>query len=430
MVLFDFFAVIVSAYLCVRNYKNFTLSARYIMYFFFVLFYVFPLALDCFYMMPDYTRTRTYYGFNLSYNDPATRIIYDTAILFSQHVLLHFQCRTAPVNCTTVEFSKKTGRRHVVVFVFFMLLPILLTFVLPVNKAILFFFQWREMQAFPVNSAISFLEKLSFIGVTSSLLILLDKRNKKILRFMSLVCVCCNICIQGKRAILFFSVVVTVIILIPGLRNCYLTIKKRRKLMRILSVSAVVAGIIMVIMTIWVKVTSRGYSANEAAYMYTTVRIDFLRDDRVRMAIYSLLNPNKIHILDYPGQTIWPIPVWTFPFDYIFGHIGINPPSYAAYLSAGMEGLQIEQSYLFMTPCFYAELVSNFGFLGFILDPILMVWLAKKADKYAYPCNILILVSYVALNLFAIKYIAYFLEFVLLILLLSRKKVTIGRIVL
>jgi hypothetical protein len=378
-------------------------------------------------MMPDYSRTVRYYGFKISQNDVMTRCIYDLSVIFCQIVMLK-------VNNNHSDMEKpiypKIDNSHIISLMFFMILPVVLVMIFPVDKKMLVTFQWRERELLSYNSYASFLEKLTYIGVCSSLLIFFYDKAKKSLRIMAAICTYFNICIQGKRSILFFAIIVSVIILIPGLRNTKLDINKRRHMMLWLAIFAGIAAIVMVGMTVYVKVYSRGYDATETVYMYTTIRTDFLRDDRVRLAIYSLLHPDEIHILDYPGQTIWPIVVWAFPLDYIFASFGIIPPSYSAFLSAGLEGVAREISVTFMTPCIFAELISNLGFLGIIIMPFTSLWFAKIADKYRYPCNVLVIVVYVMINLFATPYIMYFIEFVWLMCFMSRRKVTFGRFIL
>lgn len=208
-----------------------------------------------------------------------------------------------------------------------------------------------------------------------------------------------NICIQGKRSILFFALLVYILIMLPGLRNKALDSKERRRKMFGIVIIAVIAVGIMIASTLVVKVTSRGYDANDFSELYTALRIDFFRDDRVRMAIYAILNPNQMKIVDFPGQTLLPIPTWIFPIDHILGKFGISYPAYTSYFCSALLMLPRSQSFTYMTPCIYAELISNFGFFGALFMPFLCVWFASKADKYPYPFNVFILVSFIALQM-------------------------------
>jgi len=239
-----------------------------------------------------------------------------------------------------------------------------------------------------------------------------------------------NICLQGKRSILFFALLNYVLITLPGLRDKTLDIKKRRrKMFGTVIIVTVVVGI-MIASTLVVKITSRGYDTSNYSELYTALRIDFFRDDRVRMAIYALFNPSEMRIIDYPGQSLLPIPTWLFPIDHILGVFDINFPAYTNYFCSALLMLPRSESFTYMTPCIYAELISNFGILGMILMPFLCVYFATKADKYPYPLNIFILVSFIILQMYSIPYMIYYIEFVLLMcwMVKSRIRIVVGKV--
>ena len=426
-VIMDVITILVSIIFIVRNFKNFTWSARYIIYFLFVMFYIVPLFLDYFYMMPDYTRSSRYIGYLISQKDLVTRIIYDLFLVYSQCIILKSGRRH---NENSLMISEQERNEHKGLLMFFLLLPIILAFIFPVNKGILVSFQWREIGLYPYSKYIAILEKLSYIGICCGVMLIISKRNNFFLKAIATIAVISNMCIEGKRAIVFFAVVVVIIALIPGLNDPMISMHERRKRLIRLGIFASIAIVFMILISISVKINDRGYLPEQTAYMYTTLRIDFLRDDRVRLAIYSLLHPEEIHILDYPGQTILPILSWAFPIDYILGSFGINFPSYTAYLSAGLEKTSLATSYNFMTPCMVAEMTSNLGFIGLLLFPFICLIFARIADNNLFPMNVLTIVVFVALQLFATAYVMYLIEFVLLMFLFTKKRVTIESYVL
>ena len=61
--------------------------------------------------------------------------------------------------------------------------------------------------------------------------------------------------------------------------------------------------------------------ASDTSELYTALRIDFFRDDRVRMAIYSILNPTEMKIDRFARTDSIPIPTWIFPIDHILGEV-------------------------------------------------------------------------------------------------------------
>lgn len=434
---FDIAAVVISIVLLLKNYKRITLSSRYLIYFLFLFYYVIPLILDVVYMRPEYTKS-LYRGFNLTRDDELTRCIYDLFVVYSQLVILNFRrWKTTPEYMDSLkvsELEEKLEIKEFTVNLFIVIgavLPVLLTVILPVNKRALFVFQWREYGIIDYTKHFGFIEQFTYIGIICTLVLLVhaiqNRRFGAVLMYGVLLFM--NICIQGKRSILFFALLVYILIMLPGLRNKALDSKERRRKMFGIVIIAVIAVGIMIASTLVVKVTSRGYDANDFSELYTALRIDFFRDDRVRMAIYAILNPNQMKIVDFPGQTLLPIPTWIFPIDHILGKFGISYPAYTSYFCSALLMLPRSQSFTYMTPCIYAELISNFGFLGALFMPFLCVWFATKADKYPYPFNVFILVSFISLQMYAISYMAYYFEFVFLMcwLVRSGKRIVIGR---
>lgn len=416
---FDILTIVISVIIGIKNYKRVVNGSRYIVYFLFVFFYIIPLVLDYVYMMPSYIRSR-YVGFLWSQEDAVTRIVYDCFVIYTQLIILQF--RNAKSSAIKYDHANGYSQENnylssnkTTLLVFFMVLPVLLSFIFPVNKGILYTLQWRENNLFAYNSYISYLEKLAYIGIFASTLMML---NKNIILRYRILCFCflyMNICIQGKRASIFFFLLVLIVSSIPGLKDENTDIKNiGRKLVR-LSIIAISVLVLIAILTIYVKIHSRGYDPTNSLELYTQIRIDLFRDDRVRMALFSLIHPDRMKILQYPMQTIITMPCSLFPIDIVLGSLGINPPSYAYYLSAALENLSLASSSTFMTPCIAAELISNMGYIGLLFFPFLCIWFANLSDKFQYPNNVAILISFVAIQMFAVPYMNYLLEFVFIL---------------
>ena len=427
----DILTIILTVILCIRYFKEMVCSSRYIVYFLFIILYVVPIILDYTLGFPAYTRI-SYYGFNISYNDETTRIIYDIAILFSQMAILRFRRRKIKGEILIESSDERNGidfysKQIKTVLILFMVLPVILTIVFPVNKGILLSFQWREMGRYATNKYTSMLEKFSYPAVVAAALMMSDTKTKKSYKAIYALFIFLNICIEGKRSILFFLLVTIVIIQIPGLRATNLSQKERKK--KLLGLGLFAAGIvaIMLVTTVLVKINNRGYSLSESDLLYTTVRVDLFRDDRVRMAIYSLLHSNELKILDYPGQTFIPIFTWLFPIDYILTKFGVDFASYQVFFSSALRGVSFSRDVAYMTPCIYAELVSNFGFFGFLLMPAICIWISNIADRKSYPYNVLVLTAFLAMQLYTTRYIAYLYELVLIISLLTKVRFKISR---
>lgn len=427
---FDWLAAIITVLLLIKNYKRLTQSSRYLIYFLFLFFYVAPLFLDILYARPEYTKS-LYRGFRLTRDDEMTRCLYDIFVVYVQFVILRFRkWKTEPEYLNSLknkgfEENLEYKRDNFGLLLFLgAVLPILLVMVLPVNKAALYTFQWREYNVLDYTKHFGFIEQFTYIGIICTMVLLINtiKTKRFGMAILYSVVLFMNLCVQGKRSILFFALLVHILIMLPGLRDKTLDIKQRRRKMFGLIIVAVVAMGIMVSMTLTVKVTSRGYNANDFSELYTALRIDFFRDDRVRMAIYSMLHPDEMTIVDWPGQSLLPFPTWLFPIDHILGKFGIRYPAYTTYFCSALLMLPRTQSFTYMTPCIYAELVSNFGIIGVFAMPFLCVWFASKADKYPYPFNVFIIVSFIAIQMYALSYMAYYFEFVYLMCWLLKKK--------
>lgn len=104
----------------------------------------------------------------------------------------------------------------------------------------------------------------------------------------------------------------------------------------------------------------------------------FFRSMHMRFAIFAALNPNTIHILDYPGQSIlfdlfyfvprslWASKPWPYVYYFISGVMGYSSYEFVPW--------QMPTSY-------YPEFVSNFGILGIFLSVIITIWISRFLDN-------------------------------------------------
>lgn len=131
------------------------------------------------------------------------------------------------------------------------------------------------------------------------------------------------------------------------------------------------------------------YGSGKASYnddWYYEFNEYFFRSMHMRFAIYAVLNPDKIHILDYPGQSV------LFDlFYFIPRSVWINKPwPYVYYFISGVMGYG---SYQFvpwqMPPSYYPEFVSNFGILGIFISVIFTIWISRFLDKRDMGCKVL-----------------------------------------
>lgn len=133
-------------------------------------------------------------------------------------------------------------------------------------------------------------------------------------------------------------------------------------------------------------------------YMYITDKISYnsdwyyemqeyiFRSMHVRFSIYATLHPEKIHILDYPGQSML-----SNLFFFIPRAIWISKPSpYIDYYMRGVLGSSSLSNVTYNMPAsYYPEFVSNFGILGLALSLIFTIWIMRYFDKRKTACKLL-----------------------------------------
>lgn len=116
------------------------------------------------------------------------------------------------------------------------------------------------------------------------------------------------------------------------------------------------------------------HSANDN--MYAMLRIDFGRDDVTKFVIHREFIENK-PILEYPGQS-----VLSTIFAWVPREIWHSKPyPHFRYLTAAIINADIEDQFAGMTPSIYEMSIANFGFIGIILTPIIILFLCKFADR-------------------------------------------------
>lgn len=415
----DIVTLLLTALMCVSAAKRWKRSEKSIFFYVFVFFYVVPLFLDYLCAFPDYSYSADLYGFKMTYMDPLTRVIYDCIILLVQWMLLHLRIKTEkPVVFVHEEKWFKQIKKMLYVGIFSA--PVM-TLLFGSNKAILYTFMWRENELAP-GGYLPVAERLSYVGICCAVVLFFLKTTEHRFerRLISLLLIYVNVCIEGKRSITFFLLLVVFIVMFPGILDRSISLKSRRRRMVVLAILLMLCLTIMVIFTITVKMENRGYAGFGS--VYTTLRIDFFRDDRVRMAIYSMLYPQEMTILTYPGQTLIPAILHFFPLDYIFGFMGVRQPmAYTAYISAALRGSSmVSQQEAFMTPAIFAELLSNFHVIGIILFIAVTLWCAKQVRKYPYPANVFIIISYAMLQTYSIAYMSFLLEATVIMCVLCR----------
>lgn len=433
----DWITVGVSVYWFISNLSNIIKEFRYVIYYMFFVFYVFPLVLDCILGMPDYEIL--YNGaFAYGQKDVLTRCIYDLLMLAFQYFILKYKYKK--LKQLDVKYINGESEYPQSIKIFFIINMFMAPLIAYMNDypSRLFFelfarenigWRWAELNL----HGYTYVEMFTYTAIVSGLLFIFEynPKRKKYLWVYKLLCIIMlyiNMCLEGKRAILFFTAIVILLIFILRIKKENIMSKRRarRKFFIIVCVAAIMAAFAIVI-SYNVKTNSRGMNLIFNRF-YVGLRVDFFRDDRVRTAIYSLLYPQRQKILDYPMQTILCWPFLIFPINYFARSVSLKWPSYTYYISALLENKSVEEVSPFMTPSIYAELISN---MGIILGSLVMAFLIWKlivlARKNGYPYNVMIITLFIMLQMFDISYISIYIEFVLISILIKKYKLVFGK---
>lgn len=435
----DIITLIISSYCAIRNIKKINYSTRYIVYYTFFVICIVPLYLDYFIGKPMYNLLNSdrYGGFILSYDEFNTRILYDIFLLITQFILLKCcwvqRIRFVFGNHKASLSENKLNIRKMKALNFKMQsICLIIASVAPVitiimgYSVILFIFGWRDQHLFNYiteSSIYSMIEKISYLGVTTSLILLLsDYEETKTIkdcffRIISILLLVMNICIEAKRSILFFAFIMAIVILIYG--------KKRAIKVQWIVMITVLLAILVIYVSVSVKTQSRGYSGMEI--IYTTLRIDFFRDDTIKMAIYGMLYPKEIKILEYPFQSYIMQIRYLFILDILAGKgfLPLKGIGYNRFFTCALKGVSVDAGFSYMTTSMFDEAIANFGLIGFFIIPIVCAIISRNADKKSGFEQILVIGCIVLAMMYSLNYIVFFIEgtiVVSLILKLRNKK--------
>jgi hypothetical protein len=112
-------------------------------------------------------------------------------------------------------------------------------------------------------------------------------------------------------------------------------------------------------------------------YWYENARIDFGRDDVIKLALLAELEPEKFGILDYRGQSL--MIYLTAPIPRRFWQE--KPASYPYRITASAEMRPLRSTGGALTTSVFDEAVANCGWWGMILGPMILWWICRLGDS-------------------------------------------------
>lgn len=161
----------------------------------------------------------------------------------------------------------------------------------------------------------------------------------------------------------------------------------------------------------------QSYTNRVSRTAYENFRVDYGRDDVIKMTIFSEKNPQSIQILEHRGQSLLFYATFFVPRDLWPG----KPMPYAQYFTSGIFKTNPRFWGWGMTTSWLEEALANLGKAGFILGPLL-IWLVCYLGDLRKNPILHMLTPLVACLLMAVEAIAFMPVILLWLLLLIQKK--------
>lgn len=342
--------------------------------------YVIPILFQMFLGYPKIG----YYGFKLAIDDTLTCTVYDIFVIVVQLIYYQYIRKTKHkkeykkienINLIEkVERKRLKLRKSKILFLasnFFMLAPVFAWLFAP--DPLIYF---KGLGVFTMNNVTTttidynyFINVVKYCNYIGAIAIILSKfidiNDNKILKInRGMVLVIITI-LNGKRT--FFSFIILALLAIDMFSNK----TQKEKMIRAIFTSIIVLGYFV----IYAYVSGKSeYNSN----WYSVISEYFFRGNTTKVAIYSVLNPNKLKILDYNGQSVLYNLLFFIPRSIWNG----KPYQYPMYFTSGVFGFKelTTVGWYFQTGL-YGEMISNFGLFGILIGPIFIRTIGKISDK-------------------------------------------------
>lgn len=372
---------------------------KYSIFYFFILvfevFFVMPIFLD---IITGYPNLSKYPGFHLSQTDKATNLIYCLFIIVTPIIfykqgkkMINIYHSNISLFDQVMEFIYKINKKRYIVYLLYILsfTPVVLAFFSPnpTNYFCAFAPFIKDVEESALYYHSHYMKYGLHISFFSILLLRLSisrrKTKKNILCNMILyLAILFTVWFSGKRtlpSLLILGIMVIDIFKLPKGKSMWKNI--------------IITGVIIIgYFYLYTLVTDKHLIGLDS---YDMFRVYFGRDAEVKMAIYGLLYPEKLKILDFAGQS--------YLFDLTFfipRSIWPNKPwPYATYFTNSLLGLPSSSGYLgwHMTTSWFGEAIANLGWFGFPFGIWTFIIFGKISEKRQ---NIIVmLISIVTLSL-------------------------------
>lgn len=374
MILFiDILTLIISAVVLVKI-KKIKINSITLCLLVFDIAYVIPILVQLFFGYPSIG----YYGFKLAINDFETSIIYDFFVIITQLIYYRYIKKNKDgkdsnliekVNNKRIKSSKSN-----ILFIIanlFMIAPIFGWLFSP-DPSIYF----KGLGVFVMNTVkttsndyeyfLKIIKVCNYVGAVGIIFSkFMDVNNNKMSKLFRGIVLLVITILNGKRTFPTFIILTLLAIELISTED------KKRKIRSVVFTSITVLGYFILYAVISGK---SEYNTN----WYSVMSEYFFRGNTTKVAIYSVLNPDKLKILDYKGQSI----IYNILY-FIPRNIWENKPyQYPIYFTSAVFGFEklTTIGWYFQTGI-YGEMISNFGLIGILITPLIILLIGKISDN-------------------------------------------------
>jgi len=334
-----------------------------------VFYLMFAAPLGCNFLLgtPDY---RTVPGFATAAGDPLVRILYCLFLVTTACVWRRFG-ETKHPDAPAFMNPKAPGRATRRLLIGLVISPIIVALIGP-NPARYLHYGFIVAEEGSLSQNEVFFHDLvaaaAFLSiVASSILILASRSPWRSFRYL-LPLQAIAVILDGKRT--GFALAVVGVVLTLYLRG---ELKGRRLVAALLIATLALAGFSYAYQS---SIREISAAATPKDLLYEGARVDFGRETRVQMAIYSELHPEQMQILDFRGETLLYYAALIVPRDLWPD----KPYPYAVYFTGAMLGLSPQYLGWGMTTTIFDEAISNCGLGGLLLGPLVICWVCRVGD--------------------------------------------------
>lgn len=379
-------------------------SIHFVMFVFYV-FFVLPLLLDILIGRPDYFRQP---GFTLASQNDATSLIYCGYVAVTPVIWW----ATKPKLSKKIQYGRyrldgfiPVLRRLTPLWYLLLIAPTVLVLFAPQPSRYLQYGAIVGMGDEQAREYHAFLASVCLLSLVAALALLLSRRKLSLeyLLFI-LIWLMSAAWINGKRHFVAYMLVSLGLIFW----------QRRTFTVKTLVYGGVLVAIVFLSFSTYFLSSVKGINMTSFPESYTSFRIDYGRDDVVKMTIYAELHPEEMNILEYRGQSLLFNLTMFVPREFWPD----KPLPYAQYFTSAM----LQSSPRFwgwgMTTSWLEEAIANFGWFGILIGPLTIAIICRIGDKDG-DLLVRILTVLVASLLLVVELVAFmplFLLWVLLVL--------------